>query len=202
MSDEPRAYHHGDLRRALLQAALAILDEEQNWEFTLREVARRAGVSHAAPYKHFTDKRELLAAVAAIGFERLAEAMQRAAADETDPLRQLSVMGQAYVAFAVARPAHFRLMFGPTLAGAQYKPLAELGEAAYGLLRQAIQRCADAGHLPAEDVPMRTLAAWAQMHGLAVLLIDGRIGPVARGELSAEQVAAAVARSFAAGFDR
>jgi AcrR family transcriptional regulator len=77
---ETRAYHHGDLRRALVQAALVIVTEEQDWTFSLREVARRAGVSHNAPYNHFADKSDLLAAVAAAGMERLGEGMKAAVA--------------------------------------------------------------------------------------------------------------------------
>jgi len=201
-SDEPRAYHHGDLRRALVQAALDILDEEQNWEFTLREVARRAGVSHAAPYKHFADKRDLLAAVAAVGFERLGGAMAAVAESESDPLARFGKMGEAYVAFAVAHPAHFRLMFGPTLADSPNAALRTHAEAAYQGLRSAVQHCADAGRLPAQDVNLQTLAAWSQVHGLAMLLIDGRVGAVTRGEISAESLAAAVTRSFAARLGR
>src|SRR5271154_6600582 len=74
----PPAYHHGDLRRALIESALALVTEEQDWTFSLREVARRAGVSHNAPYHHFADKRELLAAVAVVGFAALGERIQTA----------------------------------------------------------------------------------------------------------------------------
>src|ERR1700677_662644 len=84
-SAPPRAYHHGDLRRSLVEAALALLSEKQDWAFSLREVARRAGVSHNAPYNHFADKRELLVAVASMGFERLRERMLLAIAGVTNP---------------------------------------------------------------------------------------------------------------------
>src|SRR5688572_4088998 len=82
---EERPYHHGDLRRAMVQAALEILRETQSLELSLRELARRAGVSHNAPYKHFADKRELLAAVSAAGFETLTKRMVREMARLSDP---------------------------------------------------------------------------------------------------------------------
>src|ERR1700678_4666625 len=110
---EARAYHHGDLRRALVQASLAIVGEEQDWTFSLREVARRAGVSHNAPYNHFADKRERLVAVASMGFERLRERMLLAIAGVKNPKTALVRSGVAYVEFGLQNPAHYRLMFGP-----------------------------------------------------------------------------------------
>src|SRR6478752_10235876 len=92
-----RPYHHGDLRRAIVEAALEILQETQSLEFSLRELARRAGVSHNAPYKHFADKRDLLAAVSAAGFELLAMRMAEATKELSDPREQLFAMLRAYI---------------------------------------------------------------------------------------------------------
>src|SRR4029077_20630718 len=92
-----RPYHHGDLRRAIVKAALEILRETQSLEFSLRELARRAGVSHNAPYKHFVDKRELLAAVSAAGFEMLTKRMARAIAGRAQAREQLFAMLRAYI---------------------------------------------------------------------------------------------------------
>src|SRR5687767_15921657 len=112
---EERPYHHGDLRRAMVQAALEILRETQSLELSLRELARRAGVSHNAPYKHFADKRELLAAVSAAGFEMLAKRMARAIAGRGNAREQLFAMLRAYVDHGVDNPALYRLMFGDYL---------------------------------------------------------------------------------------
>src|ERR1700742_3950916 len=113
-----RPYHHGDLRRVIVKAALEILRETQSLEFSLRELARRAGVSHNAPYKHFADKRELLAAVSAVGFELLAKRMAEATKELHDPRDRLAAMARAYVHRGVDNPALYRLMFGGYL-GAQ-----------------------------------------------------------------------------------
>src|ERR1700688_3800949 len=97
VNDQERPYHHGDLRRVIVSAALEILSETQSLEFSLRELARRAGVSHNAPYKHFADKRELLAAVSAAGFEALTKRMAREMARLRDPREQLFGMLRTYI---------------------------------------------------------------------------------------------------------
>lgn len=165
-----KTYHHGDLRRAMVAAALAVLEREGAASLSLRGVARSAGVSQAAPYNHFRDKDALLAAVAAEGFRALAaetiEARDRAA---DAPGRMLAI-GQAYIRFAVRRPELFRLMFGP--AGADYAGHPELGEAArasYAVLGATME-----GGGRSTD-PADRLAAWAIVHGLATLLIDRRV---------------------------
>ena len=125
-----RPYHHGDLRRVIVKAALEILRETQSLEFSLRELARRAGVSHNAPYKHFADKRELLAAVSAAGFEMLAKRMTSEIAGFGRPREQLSAMLRAYIDHGVENPALYSLMFGSYLSGPERsRPAIELGEA-------------------------------------------------------------------------
>src|SRR5215467_5021752 len=110
-------YHHGDLRRALIETALTMVTEEGAWTFTLREVARRAGVSHAAPYNHFNDKAALLAEVAAMGFQALRERMAAASGAHPRSARQAMLsIAATYVRFGVEQPAHYRLMFGPEIA--------------------------------------------------------------------------------------
>src|SRR5688500_3897951 len=104
-----RSYHHGDLRNALLEAALALIAQGRVGELSLREVARRAGVTYAAPYHHFADKSALLAAVATQGFEKLVEKFDRVAARRLAPEAELVAMAQAYVAFALAHPSHYRV---------------------------------------------------------------------------------------------
>src|ERR1700756_2211762 len=114
---DDRPYHHGDLRRAIVKAALEILHETQSLEFSLRELARRAGVSHNAPYKHFADKRELLAAVSAAGFEALAKRMAAEMGRVSNPRVQLFATLRAYIRHGVENPALYRLMFGAYLSG-------------------------------------------------------------------------------------
>src|ERR1700754_3231670 len=112
-----RPYHHGDLRRAIVRAALEILSETQSLEFSLRELARRAGVSHNAPYKHFADKRELLAAVSAAGFEALTKRMMGEITPHSNARAQLFAMLSTYIRHGVENPALYRLMFGGYLSG-------------------------------------------------------------------------------------
>src|SRR6204780_5864081 len=114
-TSHPPAYHHGDLRRALIVAALALVTEEQDWAFSLREVARRAGVSHNAPYNHFPEKRDLLGAVAAAGFEALRERMRESVAGMTDPPAALLACVKAYVSAGLENRERYRLMFSTAL---------------------------------------------------------------------------------------
>ena len=180
-----RPYHHGDLRRAIVKAALEILDETQSLEFSLRELARRAGVSHNAPYKHFADKRELLAAVSAAGFEALTKRMAREVAEHGNPREQLFAMLRAYIDHGVENPALYSLMFGGYLGGPdRSRPAIELAEAerAKALLAGVIV----VGGLgcPIPDTPRNErkiagaiLACWSLVHGLTLLLADGLVGP-------------------------
>jgi AcrR family transcriptional regulator len=115
-----KPYHHGNLREALLKAAIRLIAEVGPAAFTLREVARRAGVSHNAPYRHFRDKDDLLAAVAAQGFRELTQAMLDAAARQSDTLQRLKHSGLAYVTFALRRPEHFTVMFDAPISKPKY----------------------------------------------------------------------------------
>ncbi len=163
------AYHHGDLRGALVAATLAMLEEGANpTELSLREAARRAGVSAMAPYRHFADKDALLAAVATIGFERLAQALRAGESDKAGKAA-LTAQGVAYVAFACANPALFRLMFGAN-APAKTGELARASQASYALLSDRVAETDGA-----ESVQVRTLANWALVHGLAMLAVDGQM---------------------------
>ena len=180
-----RPYHHGDLRRAIVKAALDILSETQSLEFSLRELARRAGVSHNAPYKHFADKRELLAAVSAAGFETLTKRMTRAIAGLHTAREQLFAMLLAYIDHGIENPALYRLMFGGYLSGPnQDRPLIELAEAekTKGLLAGMII-AGGLGHVIPQTarnerkIAGAILACWSLVHGLTLLLADGLVGP-------------------------
>jgi AcrR family transcriptional regulator len=180
-----RPYHHGDLRRAIVTAALEILSETQSVEFSLRELARRAGVSHNAPYKHFADKRELLAAVSAAGFEALIKRMGLEAAKAGHPRAQLFAMLRTYVRYGVENPALYKLMFGGYLSGpADGRPAIEraAAEGARTVLAGAIRDGALGQAIP--DTPRNErkiagaiLACWSLVHGLTQLIADGLVGP-------------------------
>lgn len=165
MSTSAKPYHHGDLRSALLDAADALLDEGGDGAVSLREAARRAGVSATAAYRHFADKDALLAALATRHFAQLGQALR--SVDFTE-------QGRAYVRFALARPGRFRLMFGPVLGRAKDHPaLQQTSDAVFAGLTAAAGSKDDA------------VRAWSLVHGLAHLLLDGAITGVDVEELLA-----------------
>ena len=165
-SPAPGAYHHGDLRRALLEAAMDMLEEQGAAKLGLRELARVVGVSPAAPYRHFDSRTALLEALAVTGFQRFSAAVVEAAR-AAGTTSELDAMGRAYVRFALANPNLFRLMFSPELTRSGRPNLRMAADAAFASLRRATAEAAD-GRIAA-------LKAWAQVHGLAVLLLDGQI---------------------------
>lgn len=172
-----RPYHHGDLRRAIIETAIDMLDEDKGWQFTLREVARRAGVSHAAPYKHFPDKAALLAELALIGFDRLREAVTAASVGSAGSLRdEFFAAARAYVRFGVSNPNLYRLMFSADAYAADVH-LNQRALAALGLLAELIERGQRQGWLRARDIRGQMAACWAQMHGLTLLTVDQLLSP-------------------------
>lgn len=168
------AYHHGNLRQALLDGALRVIAEQGSAAFTLREVARRAGVSHNAPYRHFRDKDALLAAVAAQGFRELTAAMREAAGKKTKALDKLRQSGLAYVAFALRRPEHFTVMFDAPVGAGTDPEYAEASQEAFDTLLNYIRNCQKEGQLPAGKTLERALSAWSHVHGIAKLAATGR----------------------------
>jgi AcrR family transcriptional regulator len=168
----PKTYHHGNLRESLLLAAEATLAERGLHGTTLRDVAKVAGVSHAAPYHHFVSLNALLAAVAERGFVALGDAIAQASS-VPDTHERLLQIGQAYVRCALAQPARFRLMFAPQLAEAQsYPALQAASHRAFGLLLAAA--CAHDG----ANGPELALCGWSLSHGLSNLLIDGAFNQI------------------------
>ena len=170
MSTSPpeTTYHHGDLKRALLETALDMLDAEGAASIGLREVARRVGVSAAAPYRHFASRQALLEAVATEGFRRFGE-MMAAKREDFAEAEQLPAMAEAYVRFALVQPALFRLMFSRDIDKADNRALHAAAAEAYGSLARAAAR-EDPG-APSETA----VIAWAFVHGLSVLLLDDQI---------------------------
>ncbi len=175
------SYHHGDLRQALIGATDALIAEQGVEAFSLREVARRAGVSPAAPAHHFGDARGLLTAVATAGFEGLTEALEAGnAKGGKDPRKRLLHQGIGYVEYALAHPGKFRLMFSEGLEGADEKLMCS-GNAAFLVLEEGVRLAfAIAPGQPLEDEAWTALLAlWSVVHGYANLAIAGRLQPCA-----------------------
>jgi AcrR family transcriptional regulator len=169
-------YHHGDLRRALLEAALVILEREGEAGLGLRDLARAVGVSAAAPYRHFDSRAALLEALAVTGFQRFTAAMEAVAA--ANPPDMLSAMGKTYVLFALNNKGLFRLMFSPQVRRDNRPGLRMAADAAFQTLRHVSGGDVKSGRVAA-------LAAWARVHGLAVLLLDGQIAMEAGEDIEA-----------------
>jgi AcrR family transcriptional regulator len=163
-------YHHGDLRRALLDTALEAVAEQGPATISLRDVARRAGVSHAAPTHHFGDKTGLLTALAAEGWSLLADAL----AEASEQNRSFAELGVTYVVFATAHPAHFAVMRAPGLVRGDDPALAAAQQRA-GEQLQAGASSHDRG--TTRETTTTALAGWALVHGLSALLVEGMVRP-------------------------
>lgn len=166
-------YHHGDLARALVQSATALVEQGGPSALTLREAARLAGVSVAAPYRHFADREALLAAVLAQGFDGLAAHTERARQAAPDALAALRAVGVAYVDFAAAHPSVYRLMFGPDCNKPAYPELMAAGDRALAVLVHSVRDAQAAGRVHAGPPEPLALAGWSICHGLASLHVDG-----------------------------
>ncbi|MDQ0795933.1 TetR/AcrR family transcriptional regulator [Streptomyces sp. B1I3] len=160
-----RTYHHGDLRRAVLTAALDTIAADGPDALSLRGLARRAGVSHAAPAHHFKDRTGLLTAVAAEGYDLFADALA-----EAPDLRE---RGVAYVRFAIGHPAHFQVMFRPELHHADDPGLIAAKARATDALRSGISGLS--GTSRGDDDRLAGIAAWSLAHGFSTLLLSGNL---------------------------
>jgi AcrR family transcriptional regulator len=170
-----KPYHHGHLEETLLKTAIQLIGEVGPAGFTLREVSRRAGVSHNAPYRHFADRDELLAAVAAQGFRELTRTMRDAAHEQAESLDQLKGAGLAYIEFALRRPEHFAVMFDAPVAKRTSSDQAEAAEEAFGTLLGFVKACQDKRQLPSGDTLQFALLAWTMVHGIAKLATAKRL---------------------------
>ena len=176
-------YHHGDLRRAMLQAAVRTIRTHGIDGLTLRGVGSALGVSRTALYRHFTDKAALLAAVAAEGFRRLRLDLEAAWNEGGRGRAGFEAMGVAYVRFAVAHPSHYRVMFGADIPkdGADIREdanpeLAQEGAGSFQVLVDAITALQEQDLARRDDPHLMALFVWAAVHGVAMLTIDGRLG--------------------------
>lgn len=197
-----RTYHHGNLQPALVDAGLRIVASRGVAALSLRAVARRARVSHAAPYHHFRSKAELLAAVAAAGFDRLVETIRAEAGrvQRDDPLDRLRAVGRGYLGFAVTHPSIFRLMFRPELTRpAQHPRLREAEARAFGTLMETLIACQEVGRLPKADPRLPAALAWSAVHGLAMLHLDGVLAETPIGQVRFETLSAEVNEAIVTG---
>jgi len=173
-------YHHGDLRRRLITAALELAAESNDWNFSLREVARRAGVSHNAPYNHFPHKKDLMAAAALTGHQLLRQQLASALAKIKDPRRALFRAGSAYVNFGIKNPALYQLMFTASLSGHDWRPELVVGEGekTRGIVEEVMRRGAIERTFPLRltrkpTLQAASLFAWSAIHGLTMIAISG-----------------------------
>ncbi|WP_315703000.1 MULTISPECIES: TetR/AcrR family transcriptional regulator [unclassified Bradyrhizobium] len=173
---EPRPYHHGDLRRALIVAATELLEREGAEALSFRAVARTAGVSQSAPYNHFSGKEDLLATVAEAGFRALASSQAETAARVAAGEQRMIALGLDYIGFAAAHPQLYRLMFGVGVPDWHaYPQVSEAKQASFVPIRAALaESSALTSSMPALD--HAAVAAWGLAHGLAMLRIDGSLG--------------------------
>lgn len=176
-----------NLRRTILDASLDLIAAEGLEGFSMREVARRAGVSHQAPYHHFPDREAIMAAIVAEGFQRLRDDSIAAIEGESDPYARMQAMGRAYIRFALHNPAHFKLMFrSEHVREDRHDDARACAQSAYDVLLQL------AGHVAAKSrqrTELVVLTAWSMVHGLATLMLEGKLDKVL--DDSAERLAAA-----------
>ncbi len=173
---DSRGYHHGNLRRALLDAALGLFAERGTFDFTFRELARAAGVTHNAPYRHFAGRAELLAALREEGLARLA-ALEEAAlvAAGNDPRARVTALGEAYVRFALAEPLVFRLVLSHPIDDSEGASVSR-GTASYRVLERSLEEARIAGAVRSDlSAKELALAAWSLVHGIASLLASGHM---------------------------
>jgi AcrR family transcriptional regulator len=204
MTGAKSRYHHGDLRRALLEATLELVAQKGGRGFSLNEAARLAGVSSAAPYRHFADKQALLDELAAESFAALRAALE-AAADQVAPTvgraDEVVALVRAYVRFALASPARYEVMFGAGRlrdGGAT----SEQGRAAFGVLEAAMERGISEGAFVAGSAGELAASVWALVHGVCELALDGVFAPVAGTGESAEETALRSMRALLVGLAR
>jgi AcrR family transcriptional regulator len=187
----------GALRDTLVDVAAALIARKGPQGFSLREVARRARVSEAAPYWHFADREALLAAVAERGFTEMARGMMTIWTEARNPRERLRDLGVGYVRFALRHPSYLRVMFGSEVADkAAHPALKEAGDRTFELLVQAVADAQAAGQVRAGDPKELALAAWALVHGLAALLIDGRLADYVASGKETERLARRVTELF------
>lgn len=186
-------YHHGDLPNALLEAVAELVEEKGAVDVSLREVARRAGVSHSAPAHHFGDKEGMFAAFCARGYGILASEMQeaRVSASGANAIARMGAVGTAYVTFALNHTAHFDIMFRSGMDKEAHEALHTCAATPLGVLMEAVQDLVDENDLRGVDIRIVAMYFWSLAHGLASLAVDGALPPTLQ-ELSIDDYIAGI----------
>jgi AcrR family transcriptional regulator len=184
------AYHHGDLKNALIRAGTQILSSDGVAALSLRKVAQLAGVSHAAPYAHFQDKQALIAAISTEGYRRLYEAIRAAAERHAgDPAAQLVECAWAYVKFALDDPAHFKVtMSGIVEKEQDFPAFVEMSQKSFTLVVELVEMGQQAGVLRPGPPDLVAVGIWSLLHGLASLLLENQISSSLRARLSVREL--------------
>lgn len=168
-------YHHGDLRTALIQATIEMINQHGIESITMRKLSERVGVSRTAAYRHFSDKEDLLTATAIEGFKQFTSALQIGRLDTSiDEINQLRMMGQAYIRFAMENSAYYRLMFGDTVIQ-ESEALQKVCDASFNELLIMIERLQEIGVISRDEPRMQSIYIWSVMHGLSSLVIDNKL---------------------------
>ena len=196
MTTKPR-YHHGDLRKALIDAAAELAAERGSESVSLREVAKRARVSHAAPYHHFSGKAELLHAVALEGFRLMREEMQVAVARKTrgTPYDRLGALGAAYIRFAARYPYYFKAMFRGVKADKAFPDPDDYGQKNFNALVASVQACRGETGKPTKQTMNLVLTAWSIVHGMASLWVENSFCDTPFESVSIDRLSRAVIES-------
>lgn len=190
-------YHHGDLKNALIQAGIEILAEEGVSGLSLRKAARKAGVSHSAPYAHFADKQTLIAAIASDGHERIHERFQAVLTRyPNEPLHQFTAAAWSYVEFGLGSPDHYKITFSGAMQDEHsHAEFVEASQRNMQVLRAIIAQCRAADIFPPTDIDldMQAVGIWSLLHGLVMLMIQGQIpGTLLKSSPPKDMVAAAL----------
>ncbi len=201
VTTQTKPYHHGDLRQEILCAACSLLEENNIASLSLRAVAKEVGVSHTAPYRHYKDKESLLVDIAKQGFDELSKDLMGAIQQHPDnPIEQLREAGFRYVNLSIKHPQCTQLMFGGHLpCDDTYPELKTSSESAFSGLKFIIESGQKQGQFIDGDVETLSLAAWAGIHGLSMLLISERLPDILKIDSSARHLTEAVTATMLSG---
>ena len=177
MKKDKITYHHGDLKRVLLEVAIHLLKKEGYQSLSLRKIAKLAGVSQSAPYRHYNDLEELYADIASDGFKLLTTKLKKVKTRYSKyPLLQFRESGIAYVEFAIKNPDLFQIMYGnQILSHSKYEFLIQSEEEAFLILKNILMECKEQGLIKTNEIEQASMSAWTMVHGLAVLLAGKQV---------------------------